>query len=379
MDDAALLPLEGAAAPAAASPSIRVGDVAEGWARRTGPAGRIDPAPAEILPPVPLSALEFTDLYFPAAPPVRAILRGVPSAPSERGSGDNRSKVVAVPEAATADLRTLHAAVCARGEREAEFFIDHDGVRYRVARIADLNGVCFALRRGKIVVPRFRELGINGRIGQQLGAIGGRHGLVLFSGATGSGKTTTACSLLQEYLHHYGDVGVAIEDPPELPLAGPHGDFGHCFQIAVENGDFSRHVAASMRYNPRYILLGEVRTPQDASQALRAAINGHVVLTTVHGGSVQEAIQSMLKLVAGYENLDLARATLADGLAAVIHQELIDVGGGRKRLRVSSLFPGGGAAQAVRANIRQGKIEQLETEIQRQRSLIMAGKPPVEG
>src|SRR3546814_7354761 len=100
-------------------------------------------------------------------------------------------------------------------------------------------------------------------------------------------------------IFHYGDVAIAIEDPPELPLDGKHGRFGRCFQIAVENGDFGRALSSTMRYNPRYILLGEIRSPVEASQALRAAINGHIVLTTLHAGSITTALQSMLKLVAG--------------------------------------------------------------------------------
>jgi twitching motility protein PilT len=210
-----------------------------------------------------------------------------------------------------------------------------------------------------------------------LGKLGRRHGLILFAGATGNGKTTTACSLLQEYLLTFGDVAITIEDPPELPLNGKHGQFGRCFQIRVENGDFGRAMSQTMRYNPRYILLGEIRTPYEASQALRAAINGHLVITTIHAGSIMEAINSLLKLVSGQENLELARGVLADGLAGVIYQKLMKSNKGKKP-KLDFLFAGfNGSDAGVRSKIRHGKIEQLSTEVQQQATRVLNGKLPI--
>ena len=119
-------------------------------------------------------------------------------------------------------------------EVRREFFVDMDGVRYRVAKIDSVDGVWYALRRSKFPIPRLGEIGINPRIIQYLGQIGRRHGLILFARATGNGKTTTACSLLQEYLLSYGDVAITIKDHLNSPLNGTHGDFGRCFQIKVE-------------------------------------------------------------------------------------------------------------------------------------------------
>src|SRR3546814_14783841 len=103
------------------------------------------------------------------------------------------------------DLDELHRRVCARGQREREFFLDFDEVRYRVSKIESINGNWYALRRAKSPIPRFGALGLHARIVQYLGLLGRKHGLILFAGATGQGKTTTACSPLQEFLIHYGD------------------------------------------------------------------------------------------------------------------------------------------------------------------------------
>lgn len=313
-----------------------------------------------------LRQFDFTDLYF--SEQGEAFVRGA------QGTD---SPISLVPAEHSHDLEDLHRRVCDRGQLEKEFFVDYDKVRYRVSKIESIDGVWYALRRAKFPIPRLGELGLHPRVIQYLGHLGRRHGLIIFAGATGQGKTTTACSLLQEYLLCYGDVGITIEDPPELPLNGTHGQFGRCFQIRVENGDFGRAMSQTMRYNPRYILLGEIRAPYEASQALRAAINGHLVITTIHAGSIQEALNAMLKLVSGQENLELARHVLADGLAGVLHQKLMKTKSGVKP-KIDFLFAGPvGQDPGIRTKIRQGKIEQLSTEIEQQATRVMNGKPPI--
>lgn len=312
-----------------------------------------------------LRDFEFTDLYFSETGDAFV-----------RGSSDN-SPISLVPDEFSSDLNELHMKVCERGNREREFFIDFDGIRYRVSKIDSIEGVWYALRRAAFPIPRISEIGLNPKIIQYLGKMGRRHGLILFAGATGNGKTTTACSLLQEYLLTFGDVAITIEDPPELPLNGKHGQFGRCFQIRVENGDFGRAMSQTMRYNPRYILLGEIRAPYEASQALRAAINGHLVIATIHAGSIMEAINSLLKLVSGQENLELARGVLADGLAGVIYQKLMKTKISKKP-KIDFLFAGyGGTEAGVRSKIRHGKIEQLSTEIEQQATRVLNGKMPI--
>jgi twitching motility protein PilT len=312
-----------------------------------------------------LRDLDFTDLYF--AEGGEAFVRGM------GGRGEPTSML---PVEVGDDLHNLHRKVCEKGAKEKEFFMDYDEVRYRVSKIESIEGIWFALRRARFPIPRISELGINPRVIQYLGTLGRRSGLILLAGATGQGKTTTACSLLQEFLLCYGDVAIAIEDPPELPLHGRHGRFGRCFQIKVENGDFGRALKSTMRYNPKYILLGEIRSAYEASEALRAAINGHVVISTIHADNITNAINSLIKLVSGQENVELARQILGDGLAAVMHQTLVKNKDSRQ-LRVQFLFPGNGNTTGIRSKIREGKIEQLSTDIEMQTNRVMRNEPPL--
>jgi len=255
-----------------------------------------------------LKDLDFNDLFFSELG--EAFIRGLDDLD---GSDTRTPPLVGVPGEVLPDLYRLHRSVCERGQREREFFMDYDGMRFRVNHIDDVEGTWYTLRRLMWPIPRLATLnGIPPTVKHYLGYLGrSRNGLLLIAGATGEGKTTTACSLLQEYLIKYGNVAVTVEDPPELPLSGPHGRGGHCFQTQVRNKDFAAAMEATMRRSPRYILLGEVRGAREASEAIRAAANGHLVITTIHAGDVTQAINALLKFIAVSESIDLARLILA--------------------------------------------------------------------
>lgn len=323
----------------------------------------------EAEPVLRLRDLDFTDLFF--AETGEAFLRGL-----EGGEGP----IAGIPEAVVNDLDLLHRIVCDRGHEKSKFFVDYDSMRFRVTQIADANGLWYTLRRAKWPIPRLGQLGgMPTRLIEYLGHLGkrGTHGLIVIAGATGEGKTTTAYSLLQEYLLWYGDIAVTVEDPIEMPLSGITGNFGRCFQLEVKNGDFAAEMEDTMRMVPRYILIGEIRSPAAAQQALRAAINGHLVITTIHAGNSIEAISALLKFVSAVEPMDLARSILADGLVGVIHQQLQQprIQGAGRVLKLDYLFPG--KDKGVRSIIRSGKLEQLSTAVEQQATRVAQGKPPV--
>lgn len=320
---------------------------------------------------VRLRDLEFTDLYMSHTGQV--LIRGV---------DDAEGPLTEVPDDVVVDIDRLQMAVFAEGQKNRkEFFLDFDEVRYRVSRIQSLDGDWFTLRKSKTRIPRLKELGgFPPPIMKHLAWLGGRSGLILLAGATGQGKTTTACTLLREYLLAFGDIAITIEDPPELMMNGPHGNFGRCFQLRLdENETFGSALVSAMRYTPRYIFLGELRKSSDASQALRAAISGHLVISTIHAGSIEEAINSMIKLTsAGEESVDFSRDLLANGLAGVIHQKLTKVkgGGNRKRLQVKTLFFG--EDNGIRSLVREGHVNQIGTFIEQQQSRVINGKTPLD-
>jgi|HigsolmetaGSP11D_1036233.scaffolds.fasta_scaffold01221_7 Tfp pilus assembly protein, pilus retraction ATPase PilT len=313
---------------------------------------------------VRLSDLEFTDLYISQQGEVLL-----------RGAGDGKEPLVAVPPGVIVDLRGMVSEIFSKGQYQREFFIDWDRVRYRVSQIRAQGDTWYTLRRSKSVIPRLQDLGgFSAPVIRHLAWLGRHHGLIVVSGATGQGKTTTACALLRQYLVSFGDIAVTIEDPPEMILEGAHGNFGRCFQLRLEGEDFGSALVAALRYTPRYIFMGELRKSNDASEALRAAISGHLVITTIHAGSIEETLNSLIKLTSSAVNHEFARELLADGLAGVIHQTLVRTTKG-VRLQVKTLFPGND--KGIRSLIRDGTINQLATHIDQQARRIAKGEPPV--
>ncbi len=312
-----------------------------------------------------LAQLDFADLYVNAAgfgyvrAAMSATLSAVPSS---------------LHQALLGLIHSLSQRVAARPDRR-EFSISHDGATYRVALLDAIDGLWYVLRRGPVRVPVIRDLGIHPRVAAELIALGraDNHGMVVVAGKTGDGKTTTACALLAAWLEYFGGVAVTIEDPPEFPLHGAkRSGEGYCFQRDVQERNFGEALAATMRYAPRFILLGEIRSEAAAREALRACVNGHLVVTTMHAGSIEEAVQRLLDLAADNEARAAAQATLAAGLSGIIHQRLQGDGADR-RLEMKFLFPRPILADPVRAIIRCGRVEQLGTEIESQLNRLLNG------
>lgn len=320
--------------------------------------------------PLRLKDLEFTDLYI-----------------SERGDAfmrgliDIEDPLYPIEDGLIDDLHKVKLKVTERGQAENEFTIDHDEVRYRVSKIRDEREPTYVLRRAMYPIPALKSFNLNPLVVQALGQVGNNkaRGLILFSGPTGHGKTTTAGALLQAYLRNYGGVAICIEDPPELFLSGRHGKFGVCYQIRVENGDFATPLRQAMRQAPRYIFLGEIRDAESAAEALQACNSGHVVIATTHAGSISEAINRMMKLVSSKLDPDLARSLLADGLSVVINQRLERAkdreGKIRRVLTAQTLFFGEDAG--LRAKVRDDKIVQIASDIEQQAMKIANQKSPL--
>jgi Tfp pilus assembly pilus retraction ATPase PilT len=266
--------------------------------------------------------------------------------------------------------------------RGREFFLRVDDVPYRVARVQTLDGVGYFMRRPKYPIPSLDSLGLKPAVSAALRALGSHSGMILLAGATGSGKTTTIYSLLNEYVNTRGDIAIAVEDPPEIPMQGNYGERGQGLWYQIDAhavGGYDVAMVAAMRYNPRFIMLGEIRSPNVANEAIRAAVNGHLVLATIHGNSLSGAILALQQIAAAATgSTDLARSILADGLAAVLHQSLIKdpEQPGRRVLQADMLCFGN--EHGLRAKIRGGKLEQLSTDIEAQRMRIARGLMPVE-
>ncbi len=227
------------------------------------------------------------------------------------------------PEDANEFYRVLEQGYTGSSSYAIQFL----GESYRVERVITITGVQYNCRKMPTSTPNLYKLGIPDQIAKYLASLAPEAGLILFGGPTGMGKTTTASALMKEFLEEHGGFLYTIEDPPEMPLDGLYharnGALGLCKQSPVENEHWEEGLKSALRSKPRYILVGEIRSPEVASQTLRAATSGHLVLSTIHATSVEDAINSLIKYAMG-AGLDQQLVTdlLARGILAVVHQKL---------------------------------------------------------
>lgn len=327
---------------------------------------------------VRLKDLDFTDLLISETG--EALIKG---------ATNSDGKLNAVPDAFIVDLHEVLEyilKVYQRHQDDDSFRLEWDGITYRVTAIEDIDGLWFTLRKPMGEVPRISQLGgFSLPMVRHLAWIGRDEGsgLILIAGKTGNGKTTTAYTLLREYLKHYGGLAVTIEDPPEMRFKEGDFPFGRCLQLTHKAGKtFADHYRKMLRMTPRFIFVGELRRGSEASDALRLANSGHVVITTIHAGNVVEAINSFIKL-ASSEGVSegFTRDLFGQAVAAIIHQKILFKksavpGGGYKRvLNLETLFLGND--DGARALIRDGKQNQLISKIEQQRNRMNAGQEPV--
>lgn len=137
-----------------------------------------------------------------------------------------------------------------------------------------------------------------------------QHGLILFSGPTGSGKTTTLNAILS-FLSQKGKKVITIEDPIEI-----RNDRFVQLQTNEDRGfTYTNGIKEILRHNPDIIMIGEIRDLESAKLAIRAALTGHLVFATIHAGSTKQAIFRL-------KDLDCKEKEIKEVLHAVINQQM---------------------------------------------------------
>lgn len=149
----------------------------------------------------------------------------------------------------------------------------------------------------------------------------GSSGLIIVSGPLGSGKTTTASSVLAHCLDNFGGQAWTVEDPAEYLLQGNYKK-GICYQHNVKNNDFNGAIRRMLRcysVGIRSILfISEIRTDKDAGEILKALQNGTWVIFTIHAGSVVETVNRLITLC----NSKIAPMILSTSLKLIINQSM---------------------------------------------------------
>lgn len=305
--------------------------------------------------PLPLDSLPFIDLYVRLDRPDQAFYRS-----RERGK-TTASQFVPAEYQTTIDLFMSSVNDIMEGDK-SDAAITFDGVRCRLSRqfMAD-DTVWVCARRISSEIPDIDQLGILPSVCQHMKNLGKRDGLIIISGATGNGKTTTGVALLAHFLRQFGGTAVTIEDPVEYILKGRHGESGQCFQVEIkEDEEWAACLKRALRWAPRYIYVGEIRTPKGAEQLLRAATTGHLVMTTVHAGSPEEAIMG-ISYLAEQSMGPSVQNMLATGFTAIAHQTLREGGPVVRYAYTEPDAPG----DPIRSIIRDNKVGMISTYVDR--------------
>lgn len=270
-------------------------------------------------------------------------------------------------------ILSLHKAVkdlCERTPSKEDHTIVFHEHYFRCHVMRSISGIIIACRHMPYEFMELKDLGLSKAvINELMHERLTRGGLVFVCGAPGNGKTTTCAAVVKERLEKHAGLCIAIEDPPEIPLHGDHGD-GKCIQIPVgEKEDFSDCVRGSMRAYPAsqnsIMLLGEIRDADTAVNALKASIDGRLIISTLHSEDMISAFDRLSTLARDGLGGDEAYNLLAQAFRFGLHQKLEN-----GKLKVSFLVD----TQGVYSMIRAKRIAHLSTELEQQESLHINGK-----
>jgi twitching motility protein PilT len=234
-----------------------------------------------------------------------------------------------------ADLESVLATVTAvNRQKEADFratgeldiaYTSNDLTRYRVNGFLQRGAISFAFRVIPKEIPEFDQL----RMPKGVRRLADEHrGLVLVTGATGSGKTTTLAAMLGHINQTRRQHIVTIEDPIEI-LHEDRACIVNQREVGLDTQSFGQALRRALRQDPDVILIGELRDAETAETALQAAESGHLVFSTMHTVDAAETIGRMTEFFPGVKQPQI-RSILAGVLRGVVSQRLLPrVGGGR--------------------------------------------------
>jgi twitching motility protein PilT len=233
------------------------------------------------------------------------------------------------------DLELALEQVCAETPKRLQTFLETgeldsayspEGLpRFRVNGFRQRGSISIAFRVIPREVPDFAELSLPPgvrRLAEE------HRGLVLVTGATGSGKTTTLAAIIDHINRARRQHIVTIEDPIEI-VHSDHGCIVNQREVGLDTASFAQALRRGLRQDPDVILIGELRDAETAETALNAAESGHLVFSTMHTVDAAETLGRMVEFFPAVKQ-QLIRSILAGVLRGVISQRLLPkIGGGR--------------------------------------------------
>lgn len=231
------------------------------------------------------------------------------------------------------------------------------GLQFRVNVFMENDGICAAIRALGLDIPKPEEIGFPNTVWKDI--IKQKHGLILFTGITGAGKSTTIASLIEAINSSRACRIITLEDPIEYLFSQKHSMISQR-EIGRDLHSFSDGLRSMMREDPDVIFVGEMRDPETVSLTLTAAETGHLVFSTLHTRDATGTITRILDFFPTGKQ-DEIRNQLSLGLAYVISQKLIPKKDGNGRIVAMEIL---NSNYAISNLIRKNKIEQIYSQMQ---------------
>ena len=248
------------------------------------------------------------------------------------------------------------------GEADFAYSVD-DRMRFRVNLFKQKGDYAFVMRLLPVDMPKPEKLGLPNAV---LDFVNLKRGIVLVTGETGSGKSTTLASLINIINETQQKHIITIEDPIEF-VHHHKKSLINQRELGIDTMSFANALRASLREDPDIILVGEMRDLETIQTALTAAETGHLVFSTLHTNSAPATIDRVVDVFPQGQQEQI-RVQLANVIEGIVCQQLLPVREGNGRVAAFEVMV---STPAIRNLIRQGQSFQLTSQIQTGKKLGM--------
>lgn len=233
----------------------------------------------------------------------------------------------------------------------------YSSLQFRINVFMENDGICAAIRALGMDIPQLEEIGFPNDVWKDI--VRAQQGLVLMTGITGAGKSTTIASFIDRISQTRACRIISVEDPIEYIYKQKNAVISQR-EVGRDIDTFSNGLKAMLREDPDIIFVGEMRDAETIAMTLMAAETGHLVFSTLHTRDVTGTITRILDYFPASRQ-DEVRNQLSLGLAYVISQKLVPKKDGTGRIVAMEILTNNyGCANLIRT----GKIEQLYSQLQ---------------